>query len=458
MKKVNFLLLFVVAVMITNCNTENSTISKGSEVKETMPLDSIVFSTENQLLKEYLKDIENLVSNEESLKLTDFKYENIDYRHVQPILETNCYACHNPKGNAPFSLMDYETVKKKSLAIADVLKYGIMPPWRADTTYSRFINAPKMSDYEKSLVIHWTENSSTLGEKGEAPVLNTAVPSVSIPAMNTYKITSNEDAYNYTVFDPKLSKDLKVSYIDYTQSNPAVVHHRTLFIDTSGTILNKKRSQTEYESILDNLTPFTAWSKGMIPTKLTDDFHYSVPAQSKFMLQTHYQGDGNIGQTDKFSLNIYESISNGHQINFTVNNNLNILYKANEIANERVSMYVKDSISVTGIIPHMHYLVRKLECYAVVGNTKINLLKIPAWDYYFQGQYILEKPITIPAGATIYLSVVVDNTDKNAFQPNNPIRDVVYAQSSKDEMLSVVILHTQSPISEELQIAEKLFK
>ncbi len=104
-------------------------------------------------------------------------------------------------------------------------------------------------------------------------------------------------------------------------------------------------------------------------------------------------------------------------------------------------------------------MTKKIEIFAVNEDTKeiIKLLKIPDWDYLWQGQYINTLPVIIPKGSTIYCNVVIDNTADNPTQPNSPVRDVFYNTNSSDEMLVLVLL--TKPYKEgdsQLQVAKFL--
>lgn len=139
-----------------------------------------------------------------------------------------------------------------------------------------------MTDDEKARVLYWLENSSSPDDIEENIPVKELQPFLSIPNKEEYKITSNQDSYVYSRFDPKLSENIELSHVDFFESNPSIVNHRTIFIDTTGIILIEEKSQKEYDEVLKKLTPFFAWSKGMIPCKLTDDFYYKVPVNAKF--------------------------------------------------------------------------------------------------------------------------------------------------------------------------------
>src|SRR5438034_1215009 len=51
---------------------------------------------------------------------------------IAPIIYKNCSSCHRPGEAAPFPLLSYEDVVKKSKMIVKVTKSRSMPPWKAE--------------------------------------------------------------------------------------------------------------------------------------------------------------------------------------------------------------------------------------------------------------------------------------------------------------------------------------
>ena len=50
------------------------------------------------------------------------------HRDVAPIVYTHCSTCHHPGESAPFDLLNFADVKKRTRQIADVTARRIMPP------------------------------------------------------------------------------------------------------------------------------------------------------------------------------------------------------------------------------------------------------------------------------------------------------------------------------------------
>ena len=102
-------------------------------------------------------------------------------------------------------------------------------------------------------------------------------------------------------------------------------------------------------------------------------------------------------------------------------------------------------ISVLTINPHMHLLGKSFLAYAVTlkGDT-IPLIRIHKWDFRWQYFYTCPKMLHIPAGSTIEVVAVMDNTISNPNNPHNPPQQVEGRNGSMkttDEMLQLIITY-----------------
>jgi hypothetical protein len=98
----------------------------------------------------------------------------------------------------------------------------------------------------------------------------------------------------------------------------------------------------------------------------------------------------------------------------------------------------KDAV-LYGFTPHSHKR-------GVAANVSIRypdgkeqmLLAIPHYDFNWQYDYFLDKPLAVPAGSRIITHWVYDNSTRNPGNPD-PKRTVGWGEQSFDEMLAVYI-------------------
>jgi tetratricopeptide (TPR) repeat protein len=97
-------------------------------------------------------------------------------------------------------------------------------------------------------------------------------------------------------------------------------------------------------------------------------------------------------------------------------------------------------IEALSLYPHAHYLATVMDVRAVLPDgTERRLLRIDDWDFNWQDAYTFREPVALPAGTTLRLRYVYDNSAANPQNPNRPPRRVVYGPGSTDEMAELWI-------------------
>ncbi len=93
----------------------------------------------------------------------------------------------------------------------------------------------------------------------------------------------------------------------------------------------------------------------------------------------------------------------------------------------------------------MHLLGRQamLEAWLPNGDRK-QLIRIDDWDFHWQGNYIFNDPVLLPAGTLVVLTATYDNSINNPRNPNNPPVLVRWGERTVDEMC-LAFLSVKSP-------------
>jgi hypothetical protein len=92
----------------------------------------------------------------------------------------------------------------------------------------------------------------------------------------------------------------------------------------------------------------------------------------------------------------------------------------------------------------MHLIGHDMVAFAVSsqGDTT-HLIRIPEWDFHWQGPYTLQKVQKITAGTTLHAWATYDNTVNNPNNPSNPPKLVVQGEATTDEMMLVYFAYMQ---------------
>jgi hypothetical protein len=106
---------------------------------------------------------------------------------------------------------------------------------------------------------------------------------------------------------------------------------------------------------------------------------------------------------------------------------------------------ILNDISLLTVNPHMHLLGKSFIAYAIKpGGDTLPLIRIKNWDFRWQYFYTYKKMLHIPAGSTIEVVAVMDNTVNNPNNPNHPPKTVEGrngSMRSSDEMLQFIMTY-----------------
>jgi hypothetical protein len=93
------------------------------------------------------------------------------------------------------------------------------------------------------------------------------------------------------------------------------------------------------------------------------------------------------------------------------------------------------AVELTGVIPHAHYICRRMQGWAILpGGRRITLITIRDWDFNWQQHYRYKKPLVLPAETRLEMEFVYDNSAANPRNPNSPPQRVQWGPGSTDEM------------------------
>src|SRR5262245_30527643 len=121
-------------------------------------------------------------------------------RDIAPILFDNCASCHRPidgappkplakdlsavaptaktpgaeadpicVAGAPFSVLDYDSVRRHARAIASAVQRRAMPPWLPEPGHGTFAGERRLSDDQIALIAKWVESGAPEGNPADVP-------------------------------------------------------------------------------------------------------------------------------------------------------------------------------------------------------------------------------------------------------------------------------------------------
>lgn len=259
---------------------------------------------------------------------------------IAPIVQDKCATCHQSGGIAPFSMLEYETVKPWASAMADAVEHERMPPFLARDTEACKPRLPwyrdlRLSRAEKAKFREWAKAGAPQGvtAKGQALRLKAPPPQaleredIVMTLPEPILVEGDRDIHTCVVVDPGLSKDSYVTGRMVTAGNAKVLHHLVSYVIEPGTLADgTPRTKAQLEAAIRDArgvgiggrydcfggsslpglqtTMLDGWAPGGLPNLAPPGTAQFVPKDALILLDVHYHptGEPETDQDTKLSL------------------------------------------------------------------------------------------------------------------------------------------------------------
>jgi mono/diheme cytochrome c family protein len=360
-------------------------------------------------------------------------------KHIAPLLDQRCVACHRPGEIGPFSLTDYEEVVGWAEMIREVISEGRMPPWSASPEYGHFSNDPRLSDAEKQLVNRWIDNGCPQGDPQDLPQKLPRTDGWQIDQPNQivripkpYKVKAEGVlAYQYFNVDPGWTEDKWIAQAEVRPGNRAIVHHILVGFVPPMVKWGQKPED-------GGPAPLTSFVPGSIPHVYQTGTAAFIPRGSRLIFEIHYTPNG-IELEDQSYLGVVfaEPTSVQKRVFYDNVESKKFTIPAGASHHELVASRVFDrEYLLLSMSPHMHLRGKsfRFEANYPDGKKEI-LLDVPRYDFNWQLRYELAEPKRLPAGTELVCYGTYDNSTDNLANPA-PNEDVHFGWQTWDEMLA----------------------
>src|SRR5215813_782253 len=87
-------------------------------------------------------------------------------KHIAPIFQEKCEACHRPDSIAPMSLRTFQEARPWARSIKTKVESRQMPPWHIDKTVGiqQFKNDRSLTDAQIATIVKWVDNGAPEGD------------------------------------------------------------------------------------------------------------------------------------------------------------------------------------------------------------------------------------------------------------------------------------------------------
>ncbi|MCF6314568.1 MAG: hypothetical protein L3J39_19120 [Verrucomicrobiales bacterium] len=396
------------------------------------------------------------------------------HKHIAPLFYEKCVSCHRPGEAAPFSLLDYASAKRRSKTIARVISTRYMPPWKPVTGHGDFKQNLSLTNPEIDLIQTWVKAGCPEGDaskKTQPPTFTKGwqlgTPDLIVEMQQSFEIyAEGRDIYRYFALPLGLEKDQWVRAVEIRPSARSVVHHALFFLDNTGKArqLQQKDPKPGFNGKgFKSTGSLGAWAVGGMPLALDDGFALPLPKGSDLVLQTHFHPSGKL-EKEKTKVGIYFAKQEpkrkigefqipphfGAQVGLTIAPD-----DSHYVIQDHLT--VPEDLELITVWAHAHQIARSMKADATLPNgKKLPLFYIDDWDFNWQGQYQYQKPVLLPKGTRIDVTIIYDNSAHNINNPNSPPQRIHWGEASDDEMGSIIFQCVASDKKQENTLARGL--
>jgi tetratricopeptide (TPR) repeat protein len=375
-----------------------------------------------------------------------------DFRSdIAPVIWRHCAPCHHPGGAGPFSLVSYEDVRKRAREIADVTARRAMPPWLPAPQADEFREVRRLSDAELDLLQRWFRADAPEGSREPAPqppafssdwqlgppdlVIRMPAPFVVPPG--------GRDVYRHFVLPLSITNRRYVRAWEL-RSHAQAAHHAFVRFDRTGE--GRRRDAEDPEPGFPGMdTPpgilapnghFSSWQPGAAPTRNPPGLAWTLEPGTDVVIQFHLQPGGK-PEPLQAELGFYftDEAPTNQPVKIGLVDYAFVVPAGATNAMARDEILLPVACDVLGVLPHTHYLGRRILARANLPDGSVRqLLSIPDWDFNWQGAYLYERPVNLPAGTRIGFEITFDNSAANPRNPFSPPQPARFGPNTTDEM------------------------
>jgi hypothetical protein len=399
--------------------------------------------------------------------------------HVAPIVFKRCATCHRPGEAAPFSLLNYEDVRKRGRLIATVTKSRYMPPWLGASEMGSFRDDRRLTDAEIQTIQEWVQAGMPEGDPSKMPKTPTFTPGwqlgqpdLVVQMAEPFEIPADgPDIFRNFAVPLNVSADKWVRAVEFRSSAKAS-HHALFFLDQTGEAVKAdaadprpgfvgmnflgagaaargalgQRQGRGALGLLGGRLGLGGWAVGGSPSGLPEGLARPLPQGSDLVLQMHFHPTGKI-EREQATVGIYfaERPPTRTLTALQMPPVFGALAGIDIAAGEK-GYTIRDSFTlpidaeVVSAGGHAHYLAKVMRMTATLPDgQKKELFEIPDWKFNWQERYYFLKPVVLPKGTKLDVEVSYDNSAGNPSNPSSPPKRVTFGEQSTDEMGAVTI-------------------
>lgn len=343
---------------------------------------------------------------------------------VQPILERNCRECHFEGAPlAPMALDAYAQVRPWAKSIHKQVASGAMPPWHAVAPKGAFANERGLSEAERKTIVAWLEAGAPRGSGPEPvrehtpqPAWRIGDPDLVLDAGTEFAIPAEGEIpyQTFTVAFPE-NEDRWVKAIEVLPTDYEHTEQISVYV---------KNPPGEGE--IPDAGPYgrgllASYFRGHCERTYPENAGKLIRAGAELIFQAHYVANGKPGvDRPRVAFRFHDGPVANHVVTRGIAN-ADFVIPPHEPAFEiRAAYTLKTPAKILALRPQMRARGSRFQFIATdpAGHSEV-LLDVNPYRYRWQVEYVLKKPVELPAGTTIECVAIMDNSHENVRNPDS---------------------------------------
>lgn len=390
------------------------------------------------------------------------------HKDIAPLVQQKCGGCHVEGGIAPFPLQTYAQAYESRRSIRAAVKARIMPPWPPSTECAQYHQDRSLTTEQIDLIGRWVDEGAAEGNPADAaPAQSPQLGGLSrvdltLQMPEAYTPQKRPDDYRCFIVDWPYTDVRYVSGFGANPDQAPLVHHVIAFLAAPGDVaayqaMDDKEPGPGYTCFggpgLNSGRPqwVGGWVPGSLGTEAPAGTGIRIEPGSKLILQIHYNTLSAQPAPDRTSMSF--------KIDTAVDKLAYVLPWANPQwvqsglmrieagSTDAVHRFVYDPTTAVeqvtnglfqnkkplifhgaGLHMHTRGTWAKTEIWRGGNSSRSDcLLNIPAWDFHWQGNYMLTQPKTLQPGDSLAIECHWNNSGANA-------KDIFWGEGTEDEM------------------------
>jgi len=373
-------------------------------------------------------------------------------KHIAPIFQEKCEACHRPDSIAPMSLRTFQESRPWARAIKARVEARQMPPWHIDKTVGiqEFKNDRSLTDAQIATIAKWVDGGAPEGDSKDMPkakewpdgqmwtyaaMFGQKEPDLIIRSTPW----TQKKGLNDTWWKPMVATGLtEPRWVRAIEVRPGTVKGRKITHHANSDLIQDEPGEVTQAGP----GRFMEWAVGKEGEIMRPNSGKLMLPGSRIVWDIHYSAIRDEDITDVVEMGIYfypkgqEPKYRQHLLRMGRTGDGAIDIPPNSVTASETYYPLKQAARIESFQPHMHLRGKAMSLEAILpGGQTVILSHVDQFTFNWHSAYVYADDAAplVPKGTVMKITAWHDNTAANKANPD-PNVWVGYGDRTVDEM------------------------